>query len=142
MKKILNNFDYNNFLIKEYNHWTLLLRNKQVTLGSMVLIERSFKKEYGKISTNSHLEFGLIIKDLEKTLKKLFSYDKINYLMLMMVDPEVHYHIIPRYSKNIIYNRIKFVDYGWPSLPRLNKINNVPMEIKLELVNIVSKKIK
>ena len=31
--------------------------------------------------------------------------------MLMMVDPEVHYHVIPRYSKHTMFNKIKFVDH-------------------------------
>ena len=137
MKKILENFDYKNFLIKEYKHWILLLRNKQVTLGSMVLIEKDFKKEYGKISTNSHLEFGSIIKNLEITLKNLFGYNKINYLMLMMIDKEVHYHVIPRYSKDVFFEEAKFVDKGWPGLPLLNYNNDIKKNLKLKLINLI-----
>ena len=141
MKKILENFDYKNFLIKEYKHWILLLRNEQVTLGSMVLIEKDFKKEYGNISTNSHLEFGSIIKNLEVTLKKLFSYKKINYLMLMMVDPEVHYHVIPRYSKSLLFNKKSFLDTGWPKLPELNYTNNIDINTRNKLINTIRLKI-
>ena len=137
MRKILQNFEYKNFIIKDYKHWSLLLRNKQITLGSMVLIEKDFKKKYGNISTNSHIEFGLIIKDLEITLKKLFSYEKINYLMLMMVDPEVHYHIIPRYCKKIKFSQKIFIDRGWPGLPDFKFINSIDNKTKENLIRLI-----
>ena len=142
MNKILNNFDYKNFLIKEYKHWFLLLRNKQTTLGSMVLIEKDFKKEYRNISTNSHLEFKSIINKIEVTLKKLFSYKQINYLMLMMVDHEVHFHVIPRYSKNQVFNKKSFLDKGWPKLPDFNYTNNIDIITRNKLINTIKSKIK
>jgi diadenosine tetraphosphate (Ap4A) HIT family hydrolase len=46
-------------------------------------------------------------------------YERINYLMLMMVDPHVHYHVIPRYSTSRTFNGVEFVDAGWPALPQL-----------------------
>ena len=141
MKKILKTFDYENLLIKEYNHWYLLLRKKQVTLGSVILIEKDFKKNYGKISLKSHMEFGLIAKNIEYALKSLFCYNKINYLMLMMVDPEVHYHVLPRYSKNVIFNKIKFIDTGWPGLPDLNFANDFKKDTEIKLINSIKFKI-
>lgn len=141
MNKILNNFDYKNFLIKEYKHWFLLLRNKQTTLGSIVLIEKDFKKEYRNISTNSHLEFKSIINKIEVTLKKLFSYKQINYLMLMMVDPEVHFHVIPRYSKRLVFNKKSFLDLGWPKLPDLNYTNKIDIKTRNKLINTIKLKI-
>ena len=141
MKKILKTFDYKNLLIKEYDHWYLLLRDKQATLGSLVLIEKNFRTQYSDLSIESHKEFGFVTKDIEKGLKELFRYDKINYLMLMMVDPEVYYHVIPRYSKNTMFNKIKFVDHGWPGLPELSFINNIKIDLKLKLVDIISKKL-
>ena len=35
-EEILETFDINNLLIKEYKHWYLLLRKRQVTIGSLV----------------------------------------------------------------------------------------------------------
>jgi diadenosine tetraphosphate (Ap4A) HIT family hydrolase len=141
VKKILKTFDYENLLIKEYDHWYLLLRKKQVTLGSMILIEKDFKKKYGDISLKSHVEFGLVVKEIEDALKSLFCYDKINYLMLMMVDPEVHYHVLPRYSKNVIFDKIKFIDTGWPSLPDLNFVNDLKKDTEIKLINSIKFKI-
>lgn len=134
MQPILEKFDSEKNSIKEYKHWHLLLRNDQVTLGSLVLIEKSFKNKYSEISGSSFLEFGEIIKKIEPTLNELFSYEKINYLMLMMKDDEVHYHIIPRYSKVRCFNSIEFIDYGWPSLPDMTFHNHLDTETKSKLI--------
>ena len=39
--------------------------------------------------------------------------------MLMMVDPNVHFHVIPRYSELAQWNGIEFPDAGWPGPPQL-----------------------
>ena len=58
---------------------------------------------------------------LESALAKAFNYDKLNYLMLMMVDPDVHLHVIPRYAEPGDFNGVKFVDSGWSGAPNLSK---------------------
>ena len=135
MNEILKTFNFVNTLIKEYDNWYLLLRSDQVTLGSLVLIEKSFKNKYSEISSSSFLEFGEIIKKIEPTLNELFSYEKINYLMLMMRDDEVHYHIIPRYSKVKCFNSIEFIDSGWPSLPDMTFHNHLDIETESKLID-------
>jgi diadenosine tetraphosphate (Ap4A) HIT family hydrolase len=39
--------------------------------------------------------------------------------MLMMVDPNPHFHVIPRYSGTRIWNGVEFPDAGWPKAPQL-----------------------
>jgi diadenosine tetraphosphate (Ap4A) HIT family hydrolase len=38
----------------------------------------------------------------------------------MMVDPNVHFHVIPRYSTTRQWNDVEFPDTGWPGPPHLN----------------------
>jgi diadenosine tetraphosphate (Ap4A) HIT family hydrolase len=137
LNKILKAFDFKNTLIKEYENWYLLLRSEQVTLGSMVLIEKSFKTKYSEISSSSFKEFGFIIKEIEPLLQSLFSYKKINYLMLMMRDDEVHYHIIPRYNKDILLYDYNFIDPGWPALPDLTYKNEINLDTQINLINLI-----
>jgi glycerol-3-phosphate cytidylyltransferase len=136
IQKILTVFDYKNMLIKEYKNWYLLLRKEQVTIGSLVLIEKSFQTNYADISNESFVEFGEIVKEIEWMLKVLFSYDKINYLMLMMVDDEVHYHIIPRYAQDIDFNGIIFKDSGWSGLPDMANINELDRKGCLNMIDL------
>ena len=123
MEGILKKFDLENLLLHEYKNWYLLLRKEQVTLGSLVLIEKNFNTKFSQIPIESFSELGEITNDIESILKEVFAYDKINYLMLMMVDKEVHFHIIPRYSKNTIWNKNIFSDFDWPKPPDLSKFN-------------------
>jgi len=48
------------------------------------------------------------------------AYERINYLMLMMVDPNVHFHVIPRYSEPRHWEGLEFPDAGWPGPPQLS----------------------
>jgi diadenosine tetraphosphate (Ap4A) HIT family hydrolase len=64
-----------------------------------------------------------VIADLEAALKKAFRYDKLNYLMLMMVDPQVHFHVIPRYADVREFEGLSFRDAGWPGPPELGRSN-------------------
>ena len=75
--------------------------------------------------------------EIENVLKKLFKYDKINYLMLMMVDNEVHYHVIPRYENDILFEGQKFTDTGWPGMPDLSFNNKIDQNIKLKLIKLI-----
>ena len=37
--------------------------------------------------------------------------------MLMMVDPDVHFHVLPRYEKARSFGGVSFVDRAWPGPP-------------------------
>jgi glycerol-3-phosphate cytidylyltransferase len=110
----LKKFNYPDSLIKSYAHWNLLLRPDQPTLGSLVLVCKEPVYQYSEISREAAIEQLTIVKELEEVLKHRFNYDRINYLMLMMVDPAVHFHIIPRYQNPIIFCDRDFIDQNWP----------------------------
>ena len=117
----LKKFGYPNTLIKSYQHWHLLLRPNQVTIGSLVLISKEKTHQYSGLSYEAAIEQKVIISEIEHNLKKRFEYSKINYLMLMMVDPEVHFHIIPRYETPVEFCEEVFIDIDWPAPPDLMK---------------------
>lgn len=120
MNATILNFDYPDSLIKQYNHWVVLLRPKQTTLGSLVLAYIPDVENLSDISKDGFLEFGNIVKDIEQVLKNIFQYDKINYLTLMMVDKNVHMHVIPRYANSRTYHNKPYIDKGWPGVPDLS----------------------
>ena len=123
----MEKFGYPDSLIKEYKHWTVQLRPKQPTLGSLVLICKEDATAFGEISADAFAEKKTVIADIEATLQGLFGYNKINYLMLMMVDPQVHYHVIPRYESDKTFSGVTFQDTGWPGPPNIgfkNELDN------------------
>jgi diadenosine tetraphosphate (Ap4A) HIT family hydrolase len=106
-------------LIREYQHWVVLLRPAQVTLGSLVLAAKSPATAYGQLPASAFAEQALVVGDIERALTTFCGFDRINYMMLMMIDPHVHLHVIPRYEGKRQWNGLEFADAGWPGPPDL-----------------------
>jgi diadenosine tetraphosphate (Ap4A) HIT family hydrolase len=119
----MEKFGYPETLIREYQNWVVLLRPQQATLGALVLICKHEVDSFSKIGSESFAELEQITTDIEQNLEACFSYDKINYLMLMMVDREVHFHVLPRYAETCYFDQAEFKDPGWPGPPDLAHIN-------------------
>jgi len=51
---------------------------------------------------------------MEQLLIKTFGAEKFNYFALMMKDPQVHFHLIPRYSKPVEFQGRVYKDVDWP----------------------------
>jgi diadenosine tetraphosphate (Ap4A) HIT family hydrolase len=101
MNDTIKKFGYPETLLKEYDNWVVLLRPKQPTVGSMILAHKGEQTKLSQISKEAFIEYEKIIKDIERVLEEVFDYNIMNYLMLMMKDKQVHYHVIPRYNKII-----------------------------------------
>ena len=80
---------------------------------------------------------GKIISEVESKLKTAFNYDKINYQMLRMYDPEIHFHIIPRYSEPRTFNGKEFLDQNWPGPFSLKNENDLKDGELLNLHNFL-----
>ena len=116
-------------LVKEFRHWVVLCRKAQVTLGSLILITKDNVTVFSELSDEAFAELPIAIRAIEKALKRIFGYEKINYFMLMMVDPEVHFHVIPRYSHDVEFGGAVFKDQSWPGPADLKLLNKVDEEI-------------
>ena len=140
MKKSMTEFKYKfkteELLIYESKYWIWSLRPVKATLGAGVL---SLKRECPVLSELTQEEFSdlnNIIKVIEKTLKQTFNYDIMNYLMLMMLDKQVHYHVIPRYERTINFAGKSWKDSGWPGVPNLAG-NELDIQELHEIQNVI-----
>ncbi len=115
----MEKFGYPGTLLREFYHWVVLLRPAQVTLGSLVLAAKDDATAYSRLPNDAFTEQADAIRAIEAALAAFSRYERINYLMLMMVDPNVHFHVIPRYSSARSWNSIEFPDSGWPGPPQL-----------------------
>ena len=115
----IEKFGFPATLVREFEHWMVLVRPAQVTLGSLVLADKSQATAYGDLPAEAFLEQGRIVALIERALSQFCGFERINYLMLMMVDPNVHFHVIPRYSGDRQWNGASFPDAGWPGPPDL-----------------------
>jgi len=117
----LKTFGYPLTLVREYEHWCVLLRPAQVTLGSLVMICKQDVTQFSDISAAAFAEMKQVTGDIEANLVQFRQWQKINYLMLMMVDPHVHFHVIPRYSSDQSFEGTVYKDSGWPAVPQLGE---------------------
>lgn len=133
MNATMKKFGYPDTLLREFEHWVVLLRPQQATLGALVLVCKNDAETFSKISAAAFSEMKEITAVIEEGLKECFSYDKINYLMLMMVDPDVHFHVLPRYAEARTFSGRQFLDPGWPGPPDLGLANETCEDTTHEL---------
>lgn len=121
MNATIEKFGHPKTLVADYEHWVVLLRPAQPTLGSLVLAAKSDATAFGDLPGEAHAELKTVTRDIERVLSAFVDYAKINYLMLMMADPHVHFHVIPRYDGAREWQGSSFVDGGWPKVPDLSQ---------------------
>ena len=119
MNETIRKFGWPATLIREFDHWVVLARPAQPTLGSLVLAAKSEATAFGDLPAEAHAELKQVSAAIEAALTATVRYEKLNYLMLMMVDPNVHFHVIPRYDGTREWDGSAFADAGWPKLPDL-----------------------
>ena len=100
MNATIAKFGWPATLVAEFDHWVVLLRPAQPTLGSLVLAAKSDATAFGDLPGEAHAELKAVTAAIEHALRGAVNYAKINYLMLMMVDPHVHFHVIPATKGN------------------------------------------
>ena len=121
MNDTIAKFGHPATLIAEYDHWVVLLRPAQPTLGALVLAAKSHATAFGDLPAEAHAELKLATAAIEAALSQAVGYAKINYLMLMMVDPHVHFHVLPRYAGERSGAGLAIADAGWPAQPDLGQ---------------------
>jgi len=107
------------FKIHSNETWTLSLRPNQPTLGSCIISLNRPLKSFAKITPEEAIGLNSLIGYTDQQLSKAFAFDKINYLMLMMVDDHVHFHVIPRYAEDRMFEGEAWLDTAWQGPPEL-----------------------
>ena len=119
MNPTIEKFGYPATLVREFDQWVVLLRPAQVTLGALVLAAKSDATAFADLPAGAFMELHSAIGAIERGLAAFRPFERINYLMLMMVDREVHFHVLPRYSQTQPWDDVDFPDIGWPGPPQL-----------------------
>ena len=135
MNETILKFGYPETLIAEYSSWLVLLRPQQVTLGALILACKESAQSFGTVSPAGCEELARATQDIENALKRAFEFDKINYLMLMMVDPDVHFHVVPRYADAHSFEENTFEDPGWPGPARLEHVTSTDDALNRQLID-------
>lgn len=116
--------------------WTWSVRPLQTTVGAGVLSVNRYVEHFGDLSPAEGADLASMVQVVERALNTTFGNDKINYLMLMMVDPHVHFHVIPRYGREVEFAGHSWIDSGWPTPPNLSDNQELSNDQTLAAVRV------
>lgn len=138
LNKFQDKFRVKELLILSNKSWSWSVRPDQPTLGSGILSLNRPALHLSDVTPEEMSDLSNIVQIMEKKIKATFNHNIMNYLMLMMVDHHVHYHVIPRYDGCRNFAGVEWIDGGWPALPNMGNsqhkdINNILLSIKKSL---------
>lgn len=107
-------FNPENTLVKEFEHWVILVRGEQTTLGDCLFVIKRNIPTFSDMSAEESAELHIAIRWYEEKCRKLYGADKFNYVAAMMRDNFAHFHAFPRYSKPVVRHGIEWIDDRWP----------------------------
>ncbi len=125
-------------------YWNVFLSEDQTYFGRLVVVLKRDCEAMSSLEKEEHLEFLDLVKKIESFYKKRYNAVMFNYSCLMnnaykdKEKPQLHFHIRPRYNKEIIFCGEKFMDpnFGFHYLPTNTGINKkLSMKVKKELIN-------
>ncbi|TVV75059.1 HIT family protein [Sphingomonas solaris] len=135
MNATIGKFGFPATLVREYAHWVVLLRPAQPTLGSLVLAAKSDATAFGDLPAAAFAELAVVTAAIEHALGAAVRYDRINYLMLMLVDPHVHFHVIPRYDGEREGRGLTIADAAWGKPPALGEARALDADEQARMVD-------
>ena len=110
---------YEQFVLKKYQHFTLFLHDDQHYLGRAYawLVREGEMQRFSQLTRGELIELAMIAKEYEKVLEILWHPDHMNYAWLGNFFHEHkghgHMHFIPRYKLSRSYAGITFTDGRW-----------------------------
>jgi diadenosine tetraphosphate (Ap4A) HIT family hydrolase len=119
-------FGFPRSLVAETASWLILVRPSQPTFGSLVLVCKEKAEAFAELSPEAFADLGEAVRSVERVLGVAVEYQRINYLMLMMVDRDVHFHVLPRYEGARRFEGLSIPDEGWPGPPKLSPAVELP----------------
>lgn len=112
-------FQLEELTLAERGGWVLSLRPEQLTLGSMVLSVASGTQDMARLTPEEGAGMAAGFGLAERLARNRLGAVRINALCLMMQDPVVHFHILPRYAAPIDRHGITWQDGDWPGPPMI-----------------------
>ncbi|MDX3908651.1 MAG: HIT family protein [Sphingobium sp.] len=125
MNETIKKFGYPATLLREYDHWVVLLRPAQVTLGSLVLAAKSDATAIEALPPEAYAELQTVTAAIAQALSGTIQHQKINYLLFMMIDPHVHFHALPRYEGERTACGVTIADTAWPGVPDISQAHKL-----------------
>ncbi len=124
-------------------HWIVFLAPQQSNIGTCVVALNRHEQDLSGLTPEEWLEFGELVSKLEYAVKKCFDVTMFNWGSLMNAsylkdapDPHVHWHFIPRYNHDVVFEGVKFEDpYFGTMKPR--PFRPIRDELRMKLISFI-----
>lgn|SRR5690625_692883 len=140
MKEFNKKFRVQELLIAQVGAWNISLRPQQPTIGSLILSLGRKCAAFSELTEQEAIDLGKAFKQIESMLKNTFNPQKINYLALMMVDNQVHYHVLPRYEGVVKIDDTEYKDHCWPVAHDLKPLESINEQELLKIQSVLVEK--
>ena len=137
MNSTMQRFGWPASRIATFDHWVVALRPAQPVACSMVVICTEPVTAFSGLSSDAFMELAEVTAGVEALARRETGYERINWLMLMMVDPDVHFHVLPRYSGSRTIASHSLEDLGWPGPPRLDAATETDAAVNGALIDTI-----
>lgn len=128
--------DKNPYFVIELETGYVVLGDHQLFKGYTLFLAKQHKRELHELGTKHRSEFLREMSVVAEAVFRTFKPKKLNYELLGNSEPHLHWHIIPRYRKDL-----KTQSPIWSIEKRIrNSVQNRPT--KRELVNLKVKLLK
>jgi diadenosine tetraphosphate (Ap4A) HIT family hydrolase len=112
-------------IIAERDYWNIFLAPSQRYLGTCVIAIRRHRSNLSELEDVEWKEFSTIVREMEYILDEIFKPTLFNWSCFKnstyrgdKPDPEVHWHLIPRYDHEVEFQGIKFEDQDFGFIPQ------------------------
>lgn len=136
-------------LITEKSYWNIHLAPSQRYLGTCVIVIKRQCNNLSELRSEEWAEFSVIVQEMENTLNRLFKPTLFNWscfknaaFRVKNPNPQVHWHLIPRYKDLTVFEGVKFEDLDFGYIPQPisreiseNVMENMRIKIKEQLFN-------
>lgn len=119
-------FRLDELTISSDERWTISVRPAQPTLGSLVISATQQHLDFQDLSAEEQAALTQTFARVEHLAVQDLGATRINLLCLMMKDPIVHFHVLPRYPDRRSRFGVTWDDAGWPGPPELGAVHELP----------------
>lgn len=104
------------------DHWIAVVRIKQITVGSCVLLLKRYEEDATALTAPEATSFFDLARQVREAQNAVFHPQKTNIIASMMRVKSVHYHVIPRYDHPVQFADQWWFDQYWPKVASFGQI--------------------
>ena len=101
-------------IVKRYDHWHVVVRGRQETLGDVTFVLTRNVESLGDVTPEEMAELPAAVRWFEDAAKALFGPDRVDYAVLLDRDPNVHLDAFPRYERSVERYGRTWTDSAYP----------------------------